>query len=101
MYLNTSSSTCDLLLVHSAGVNNCYCVSVVQCTVVVPSTIHFFTQFLNVLREIKIGMPTPGRSNGKTLVTMDDVMLQFKIKFSYNDQIDEDEEIVAANLKLT
>ena len=79
--------------------NNCYCVSVVQCTVE-SSTIHFFTQFLNVLREIKIGMPTPGRSNGKTLETMDDVILQFKIKFSYNDQIEEDE-IVAANLKLT
>ena len=45
-------------------------------------------------------MPTQGRSNGKTLETMDDVILQFKIKFSYNDQIEEDE-IVAANLKLT
>ena len=54
-----------------------------------------------MLREIKIGMPTPGRGNGKSLETMDDGMLQLKIKFSYNDQSKEDEEIVAANLKLT
>ena len=32
--LNTSLSTCDLLLVHSAEVYNCYCVYVVQRSVV-------------------------------------------------------------------
>ena len=50
-------------------------------------------------REIKIGMPTLGRGYGKSLETMEDVMLQFKFKFSHNDE--EDEEIVAANLKKT
>ena len=50
-------------------------------------------------REIKIGMPALGRGYGKSLETMEDVMLQFKFKFSHNDE--EDEEIVAANLKKT
>ena len=44
-------------------------------------------------------MPTLGRGYGKSLETMEDVMLQFKFKFSHNDE--EDEEIVAANLKKT
>ena len=48
-------------------------------------------------REIKIGMPALGRGYGKSLETMEDVMLQFKLKFSQNDE--EDEEIVAANRK--
>ena len=90
----------DRLLVHSAKVYKCYCVSVVQCSVV-PLTIHIFTQFFNILREIKIGMPTLGRGNGNRLETMDDVTRQFKIKFSHNDQNKEYEEIVAANLKTT
>ena len=44
-------------------------------------------------------MPTLGRGYGKSLETMEDVMLQFKFKFSHNDE--EDEEILAANLKKT
>ena len=58
--LNTSLSTCDLLLVHSAEVYNCYCVYVVQRSVV-PYTFLYTVSY--TLREIKIGMPTLGRGN--------------------------------------
>ena len=71
------------LLVNSAEVYNFYWVFVVQCSVV-PFAIHFFTKFLNMLREINIWIPTLGRGYGKSLEMMDDVRLQFKVKFSHN-----------------
>ena len=54
-----------------------------KCSVV-PLAIHFFTKFLNMLREIKIRIPTLGRGYGKSFEMMDDVRLQFKVKFSHN-----------------
>ena len=73
-----------MILVHSAEVYNCYCLSVVQCSFVT-FAIDISFSVLDMLREIRIGMPYLGRGNGKSLETMDDVILQFKFKFSRND----------------